>query len=832
MNQTIIQLEYDEAVQKLYTRHDGGEDPPKGVLQAALYPDYADIQDKEAAALLVSLDIYRGIPEDGGFLFGGARLLSRSAFDRMLMAACGACKKDVFAIPRCEEPITVNEAKNLVAGKLGSADSRPLDCFAGTEYLNRETASELIAAALNCSNGSGDLPWLLFVPESRTLTTLTLPQRTAVAGPDGCLVTLTVDGVFQPLTGGYTYSGNLKLTVTQRYELYRYYGPKGREKVLGKNWWNNWLQPYRCALFLENGREIPERSITAALVRDGSGFHIASDSSPTNRYGANDFNGIIVSGAGQDSPYEIRDLTVRFTGNSRNDFQGIGAGVLLVGDNTETVIDHADICNYGTVRSALVAGGSARVLVKHSRLQTHDGAFEEEFRTGRDTVTGEMRMAPRQGGFEGNCRCTNLLDQAVTTYYDSQILAEKWGVLSTDINQGVRSVIVNSLVAITGGLNPHVDTSSEAAARTALAGLPFCRIYGSIDRDLGSGPYDSSHHPAGYGTYSIGNSTVKFAGATVVSADYSAVCANDAASVVYCASTQENLAGEYGGLSVEPQNTVVYCRKTGLQLHRGNGLGLAEIRDGTVFHCGALCVAIKSSGAENFYADRSTLVSEMGVVLQMMDEDDVDSAGYHAPEPPTAEDRAAARALIAEGLVDVYTVRRAWDSTARFSNMTVNGDTYNSCGYTGRITPTDIEGAANAVNPFPGPTRMGGSRFHCENARNLGVTLENCIYNGAISTAEAWHFDEETGEVLTFVPREKWYNLCVVRSEPKPAYQAGLILHLRQGSQWNVPRTCYLSSLTVDSSSVIHGRVFVDGRAVQVEPGVTYAGDIRVEPGC
>ena len=54
---------------------------------------------------------------------------------------------------------------------------------------------------------------------------------------------------------------------------------------------------------------------------------------------------------------------------------------------------------------------------------------------------------------------------------------------------------------------------------------------------------------------------------------------------------------------------------------------------------------------------------------------------------------------------------------------------------------------------------------------------------------------------------------------------------MQRGSVWNVPKTCFISSLTMDESSKIHGRVFVDDVLVQPVPGVTYTGMIRVEPG-
>ena len=57
------------------------------------------------------------------------------------------------------------------------------------------------------------------------------------------------------------------------------------------------------------------------------------------------------------------------------------------------------------------------------------------------------------------------------------------------------------------------------------------------------------------------------------------------------------------------------------------------------------------------------------------------------------------------------------------------------------------------------------------------------------------------------------------------------LVRLEKGSVWNVTRTCYLTALTVDETSVLNGQVFVNGEAVIPEPNVTYTGTITVEPG-
>ena len=827
-NQTL--LEFDDSLDSLYRRHDGGQDPRKGVIRAADYADFDSIPDPDAAALLVYLDIFRGIPLGNDvFAFGPDRLLSRSAFYRMLERTKGTAGEEVRKIGRSRDGICYAEALGLVNAALGSAQLPP--AHPSDLQLNRSIAAELLSGALRASRGDGAIPFLYYISKPLELQELELPANSVIASPDGTLATLTVDGTFQPITGGYHYTGRLKISLTDRYELFRYVTAPAKPGAMPDEpsdlppepcYWNYFDEPYRAALFIENGEKRPERSVDAAynILDDGTICLLSSDA-PDNSYGANNFNGIIVTG--QNARYDIDRLRIRFNGNGMDDFQGMGAGLLICGDGTEAVISGADIDNYGTVRSAMVVGGSARVLVLNSRFQAHEGFFEEGWIGGMGAK--KMRSAPIWGGFEGNCRCTNLLDQAETTYIDSQILSEKWGVLSTDNNKGCHCTAVNSLVAITGGLNSAIDTSSEAAARKSLSRLPFSEIYGTLQRDMGTHPYASHMHPGGYGTYSIGNTTVKFAGSTVIAADYANTCVNAAAKVIYCASTPENLAGVYGADQVEitPQNTVVYCDKVGVMMQRGNGNGGVEIKDGTIFHCGMTCFSVKANGSFHIDADRSALISESGTILQVMDDDDKPDL-IADPPSPSEEELENARQLTAEGLLQPYTAVPGRDIFVHFSNMEINGNCYNGSGYTGAIKREDFsaEPAEGGFNPFQIRPK--------DSVRNLELKLENVQYSGIISTSEGHHIDRDTGRWLSPVPQEKWYNLAFLEHIPKPAYQAGLILQLLDHSIWRVTQTSYLTSLTLDETSSIHGAVYVNGSLRIPKPGEVYTGNIIVQP--
>ena len=832
-------LQYDDAIDALYRRHDGGQDTRKGVQRAADYPDAAEIRDFDAAALLVSLDIFRGVPVEGEtdvFRFGPDDLLAESAFTRMLERACGTDMDEVKKIARSEGGITCGAALERVNEILGGGQLVLSEETDADAPLDRTTAVDLLVEALKVSDGAGRIPALFYVPEDTVLTELLLPGNVVTASPDGTLVTLTVDGVFMPIAGGYRYTGDIRLTLTERYELYRYTTEPPMPGAMPDEpstlppepcYWNYFEEPYRTALFLENGKKVASRSIDAAWHEDEDGsVYLFSSDAPSDAFGANNFNGVIIGGD-QGGDYELRDMTIRFKGNGMDDFQGMGAGILVCGDDTRTVIDNVDICNYGTVRSTFVAGGSAKVMIKNSRFSAHEGVFEDGWAGGFGGK--KMRNAPWMGGFEGNCRSTNLLDKAEANYFNSQIMSEKWGVLSTDNNKGCHSTAINSLIAITGGLNEKVDTSSEAAARESLKAIPFSEIYGDITRDLGNKPTSSSKHPGGYGTYSIGNTTVKFAGSTVVTADYANTCVNAAAKVSYCASTPENLEGVFGAedLDIKPQNTVVYTDKIGVMMQRGNGGGGVTIKDGTVFHCGVACFSVKSNGSFHIDVDDSTLISESGMLLCMMDDDDLHN-GIEDPASPTAEEKAEAAALREKGLLNLDAATPNRDVFVHFSNMETAGDIFNASGYRGHISAADFEPKKDegpgGFNPFaPNPK---------DSARNLELRLENVRYSGAVTTAEGHHIDRlEGNRWLSPVPLSKWYNIAFLECVPKKPYQAGLIVKLEKGSVWNVTRTCYLTALEVDESSMINGRVYVNGLPTIPEAGKTYTGNITVEPG-
>ena len=149
-------LQFDDAIDALYKRHDGGQDTRKGVCMAADYPDKGEIPDLDAAALLVYLDIFRGVPVEDQvdvFAFGADGILAESAFDRMLAKTVGTDMDEVKKIARSEGGITYGKALEKLNAMMGAK------ALAGKHDpeapLDRMMAVKLVAEALHTSDGSG-----------------------------------------------------------------------------------------------------------------------------------------------------------------------------------------------------------------------------------------------------------------------------------------------------------------------------------------------------------------------------------------------------------------------------------------------------------------------------------------------------------------------------------------------------------------------------------------------------------------------------------------------------------------------------------------------------
>lgn len=144
----------------------------------------------------------------------------------------------------------------------------------------------------------------------------------------------------------------------------------------------------------------------------------------------NALNGLIVSGGR--SAVTLKQGSVRLSGTGKNDFLGIGAGV-MARDNAAMVIDHEKIETSGAVSSALVTAEGATVRVYDSTLVANGGALPASY---RPHIGPGMMQPPAPLGLEGTARTVLAMSNSRTFLYHTKIEADAWGALSTDATGG------------------------------------------------------------------------------------------------------------------------------------------------------------------------------------------------------------------------------------------------------------------------------------------------------------------------------------------------------------------------------------------------------------
>jgi hypothetical protein len=622
------------------------------------------------------------------------------------------------------------------------------------------TALTVLFIPACATDGGGASPTTeLRIESSGFYGTLTVPDNGVVTAPEGKQVTMTKNGKEIGFEAGKTYT-DVYVTVTDAITL-PYTKSTENDRL--------WEMDYRTALYVDTGGISAEKSVTRAIGGGtytdtaATGFLIVSE--------GENFNGIIVTG---EKSYTIKDPVIRLTGNGGNDFKGFGAGILAAG-KSRVVVDGADIRTEGVVRTALVAGQGSKVLVKDSYLSAKDGLQEPGY-VGTVDTSG-MKSVPWMLGLTGNCRATNLLNDAVITYYNSEIYAERWGVLSTDENDGLILTAVNSKVAITG--------------------------------------------ESGYGTYSIGDTTVTFAGVELDVPDYAAICANGASSVIFTSSDAATLTGVYGleGTAVEERKTVINSGRFGVMYHSSAGTGQTRVIKGTEFNTGLTAFLVKGCPT-NIEVDDAVIIPGNKVILQLMDNDDAGidpengmatTVSYVEPDsiPTPVEGR------------DLGAAVKGTDVIAVFKNTTLEGDIYNSSGYaspSGGAPGGDVPGGDAPGGDAPGTDTSATS------ALNLGITLNNVTYTGAISSSKASH----TKKIIT--PNE-YYLIGIVSNEPRPAVNNGVSVTLEGNTTWTVTGTSYLNKLVYGAGCTITGQNLsakVDGTVTNLTAGNTYTGKIEI----
>jgi len=185
---------------------------------------------------------------------------------------------------------------------------------------------------------------------------------------------------------------------------------------------------YTAELTIADGRYRPERSqaapALAGQVTDAGAAGITLKSDAANR------NGIIVHGGA--TPYTVSNASIALSGTGSNDFEAIGAGA-LVDAGGSLVLKSVRITTSGVLAAATTARERSVLKVYDSTLTAHGGPLPAGY---VPKIGPGMMEPPAPLGIKGTARTHLSTSRSKTYFYNSTIIADGWGALSTDDTGG------------------------------------------------------------------------------------------------------------------------------------------------------------------------------------------------------------------------------------------------------------------------------------------------------------------------------------------------------------------------------------------------------------
>ena len=615
------------------------------------------------------------------------------------------------------------------------------------------------------------------ITETTRLFGLTLTETGKIVAPEGKLVTLVYNGENIPLEPG-QYEGDVVLEVT---DVLKYQD-----------------LDFRAAVTFENGKAVPEKSVTA--MAQGAEITDAGVSGVTIISREEAVNGVFAS-IPEGGTFTVDNATINMLGNGGSDFAGWGAAISGAGKG-KLIVNNSDITTQGAARVAIYAGENVELEVNDTTIHTKGGVLPADYEdTIKTTPPGVMRRVPWMLGLRGNCRATNLLDYATATYNRCDITADGWGVMSTDGVKKCRMKINDSNIETTGkhgygalSIGDCVVDISNSTVKTGDYGMIMMMGKGS-----GSFKNGTVVNSGRFATMSSMNTGV-------VEVDDATLNTGETTFVVKGCSTEFRV----NNAKINPGNGII------LQVmdndDPGNPTGYysePEEEDKPIEGRDLLTAVAGTDVVASF--SNMTLKGDM---YNGSSDRKADTGGDNllmAGGPPPGEGGAPAGGPPSGGMPP----------------MGAGGPP--SGGFPGGGFPGAGGPPSGGMPPMGGdmppmgdmPEGFSMPSFGGPAAKNMAVTLKNVEYTGRITASVSKHR-------VPKVSKENCEELGEAVNTPGPVCNNGVIVSLEEGTVWTVTADCYLSSLTIAEGTEVKGaKLTVDGAAAELKPG-TYTGDVRL----
>ena len=270
---------------------------------------------------------------------------------------------------------------------------------------------------------------------------------------------------------------------------------------------------YHPAIYIEDGVYAKDKSVSSALT----GGKVANDSASGVKIISKEdkANGIYVKG--EKSVFTLSDSSIDLDGNGVNhaDNYGVGAGA-VVSDGGTLILKNVKITTAGLGSSAAASTGGSTLKVYDSTLITHGGVLPPGSPALGSGPTAWGPPAALKIG--GTARATNVTNNAKSYYYNTTIVSDAWGALSTD-ESGSKGVYLEAnncnIQTLSNGYGTYADGGVKVVINkskmTTATYLGIAAGNGDItlnDVD-GTSKYGVMMHVVGGGANTAGNLHIK-----------------------------------------------------------------------------------------------------------------------------------------------------------------------------------------------------------------------------------------------------------------------------------------------------------------------------------
>ena len=503
-------------------------------------------------------------------------------------------------------------------------------------------------------------------------------------------------------------------------------------------------------------------------------------------------NGILV----YNTDYTISNAEITMLtdadGSDTCDFSGKGTAIAAFGSDANVTVTDSTIHTAGVATMPIFADEGATVTIKSSVLQSDGGTLNSDY---LNTPTQTLMVAPPWIlGIMGNARCSNMMGWDTTTnVIDSETSAGAWAVLSTDAGDDMYLNVYNSSLTLN-----NADESASAALQAES---------GQISETLDN-PY-TVNYGSGYGTYVIGRAVETFAGSEINVGTYATIFTGGSATYTALEAGQtyelKNHAGETTAVyeAAEDKVTTIHSDTFGFMAHQNSNT--ITLEKGTVVDSGYATFLVKTGSSDQVLTATidDTVITNGGVLIQVMDNDDATSGGMMSTDDPLNTNGGS------QNFKPYHTENAGFDNNIATADSEVQTFTFTNGSYTGNIYNASGSGGLEG--------------------NTLKVTFgSGATYSGAIASTSAIHVTYE-GSVLVKenggFAFDNWEEACAFANEYQNTYftineywsigqvanyvndnAANVIdIMLEDGAVWQVTGTSLIHSLTIsgDSSVII-----------------------------